>query len=1281
MPVQTSTLTIQKKMQKVFYQLSRKFTSRLTEKEIIYIMCEQCREFLGNDHNIYVIRRNHLTERLCIPVIIEDNQFINIREDQYEELFKRIGKEKVEQIIEKRQRLLLPDRANVIKLAKYSEEIAMSWLGVPLNISDKAIGVVVVCHKTQEYVYDDDIAETLDAITDFAASKIDQAHLIGKLNALSEVKREFSSLRNISEKDVVKIIANRTKEIVDTYNLLILMRHKQSTPLSIAFAYRKGILIENEQEQQKILEMMPDKAIEDIVRLNAYQLLNGEEDTKAKFKNIPSSRIPMTWLGVPMSIGKEVIGIIVVYHMRYKDIYNNDDIEILQDLAGQSAVAINNARLYAQAESLQLVARMINSSLDRKTVCEAVLIELCKIVYYDTASIQRIYGEQRTIIAYKGELFDKHDPQLLRDISEDPLISHIVKTKQPYVIPDTTCSNPYWEHLSSTERVRSWIGVPLIVNDEVIGLLTLDHFQANYYTEEHSKTALMFAHHAATALINVELFEKQQNYLNILKEVYPSISSSKKESLFQVMSHILDNGVKLTEADYADLWLFNEDTQEIHLEVDFANKRSQDLYRKGYRRFNISEKKSIVGHVALTKESYLCQDTNGDPYYFKVKEDVCTELAVPLCDQRRKVIGILNFESKIPYAFTAEHQRILEAIAVPLAIAIQNSHLYDEKEQVNRRLNALIGIGQTITAGIDLKQEEMLSLIFTEVSNQLDMKNFSIALYDELSNMIHFVFASRNGSPVNTENEPNWRPRHGKEGKTGEVIQTGKPLLLNSLAEVKKSQERYSSSYNTLSTFLANAWLGVPMIVGKRVVGVLADYHYGEDNFYKKDDVKIFQALANLIAIAIENARLYKQLQEKTQKQEMLIRLGQKLTSNIQLSEEKILHFIYENASELMDTSNMYIALYEQVTDTVRFGLVYEKGNKIDIKNSERYRSRSGGQGKTEWIIQNKKKIFQTTNAETQAWYRQSGRKDYVQLIDSPSSWLGVPMLIRDEVLGVIATYPTQEYYYTDDDCEILQAFANSVAIALENSALYKKQKDLQKEITAAKQLGTLSTAFAAIQHRVRNTLNIINPNVRRLRCRINRDDQEATEILDIIERNVRYTSDIIARIQEPLKYTDAQTVDINAIIEELKQKFEAQWLNNDPSPIYIKFSPDDSLSRIRASSGLVSEVFRNLFDNASRAMQKDGGTLKVISHKIDRAIQVIVQDTGKGIPAEIKERLFHKPVPSKDMTGGSGLGLWLNQLILQSISGTIRVEKSDFAGTTIVVEISASEGNEESRL
>ena len=271
---------------------------------------------------------------------------------------------------------------------------------------------------------------------------------------------------------------------------------------------------------------------------------------------------------------------------------------------------------------------------------------------------------------------------------------------------------------------------------------------------------------------------------------------------------------------------------------------------------------------------------------------------------------------------------------------------------------------------------------------------------------------------------------------------------------------------------------------------------------------------------------------------------GQELTSSIRLREDELLLMIFEQAQKLIGARNIYIALYIVDTGELRFPLATEKGQTVEypsrIANMDK-------RGKTEDIIFTRFPILHQTKEEAEAWYTQPGHQEFVGVVNP--SWLGVPMMVgENRVLGVIAIYDLErEHAYNELDLQVLSSMASQAAIALDNVRLYEKARG---EVVAAKQLSTLGTAIAALQHRINNTFNIIIPNVDRLRKRVDLSDPTIVEILDIIERNARYTSKIISRIQEPLKEVEVSFININTIIDDVLLEKRELWKASVTAPI-----------------------------------------------------------------------------------------------------------------------------------
>lgn len=355
-----------------------------------------------------------------------------------------------------------------------------------------------------------------------------------------------------------------------------------------------------------------------------------------------------------------------------------------------------------------------------------------------------------------------------------------------------------------------------------------------------------------------------------------------------------------------------------------------------------------------------------------------------------------------------------------------------EKERRDDLLHAqsqlLIELSNSI-AQVGLGEQEIFDLVHEKTTDVIDTDNMYIALYDETSDIVRFGLVYIDGEKQDIEFDQRWQPRKAGHGKTETIIKTRKRIFH---ATGEESEEWYAQNGVEYIGMATGSWMGVPISVEDRVLGVLSIYHPDQDNAYNIDDLDFLQSVANLTASALENSNLF---YKTNQSLDVIREFGMTITAAVRLGESELLALIYKNLSRIMATDNMYIALYDELSDIIRFGLAYIDGKEQNIEFDQTWQPRKAGNGKTDEIIRTRKPIFHVTQKEAEAWYMQPGRQKYVGSV--VPSWMGVPIVFGDTVLGVIGAYALQEYMYTNDDFFILSMFADQVASPLYNIKLF----------------------------------------------------------------------------------------------------------------------------------------------------------------------------------------------------------------------------------------------------
>ncbi len=1292
--------------------------------------------------------------------------------------------------------------------ARYIEHVSetQSELDVPLLIGDELIGVLNI-ENVRSHAFSEADEALAVTLADLAAVALYNAELFEQRRLLQEIAQDIASELE-REALIQKIIEQSTALLKCETGAIGLV-----DPTTGAIEYKYGVAIEGE-----FLRTVPagqGLSGRAVVTKTPVRIDDVQTD-KDYIAHYPTTRSELV---IPLQVRDTVLGVLD-FQSPHVGAFDPQDEALALALANHAAVALDNAQLFEQTRE-QLEQRLNDlQALESvyAAVGQAPLEDLLALVVKQAVDLTHAhYGNLWLVEQEQQQLRFGTEVSLLSEpssrkgripIDEHSINGWVALTGQAYRCQDVKADDPHYQSIN--ENIRSELAVPLRRGDRIIGTLNLESTTLAAFTQDHERLLMALANSAAVAIDNAFNYER----LEILARLSQSAAST--IDLDELLARILDESMKALGAHYGTLRMLNRSTGNLELRAHRGLAREETLE-------NLPLGEGLVGWVAEKGQPCLIGDVRKDKRYLQAAAKTRSELDVPIKVEDR-VIGTINLEHPSVDAFDEYDLHLLEAIANQVALTIRRARLYEAQPILNQ-------MGQMLTQGTRLQEVEVLELIRLQAGKLMDTDNMYIALYDEATDIVRFGLAYVGGKEIDVETDKNWQPRKAGKGKTEEIIRKRDPIFH---ATQQKAEDWYAQpGHEEYVGSALPSWIGVPMMVGEKVLGVVATYHPEKEYIYNNDDLIVLQAIANQAAIALDNSRMFYDINQRL---ETLVKFGQILAANIQEGEQKLLEIVKEQASSLMDTDNMYIALYDEANDVVRFGLAFVDGRRIDIEKEPGWQPRRSGKGITEQVIHNKKPILITTKKEAEDWYAKPGHQEYVGTIFA--SWLGVPMMTGDNVSGIIATYHKEhEYLYSTDDQEVLQGMANLTAVALDNARLLGQERwakrlkgllDINQQITAqlaldevlisvvenansimgadfstlflydadngeflsgvrrgkindipsppsstgfaarvarrqefvfikdiethegvktsfieakgiqsyiaaplvigvrtvgivfvnyltshtfspgdkeairilanqaaiaihnaelyqqaradivaAKQLSTLGTAIAALQHRINNTLNIIVPNVARLRKRVDLTDKDTVDILDIIERNARYTSNIMSRIQEPLQEIEIRDMDINAVLNEIALDINGHPSEPGYASIEVVLELDDTIPIVRVPVGQISEIFRNLVDNACRVM-KQGGKLAIISCMEDSKICVRVQDTGPGIPMQIRDRLFNKPVSGQNSGSGAGLGLWLSQLMLQSLGGTIAIERSNTDGTTMLVQIPLMDAKKE---
>ncbi|MCI5225670.1 MAG: GAF domain-containing protein [Candidatus Electrothrix sp. AX2] len=757
----------------------------------------------------------------------------------------------------------------------------------------------------------------------------------------------------------------------------------------------------------------------------------------------------------------------------------------------------------------------------------------------------------------------------------------------------------------------------------------------------------------------------------------------------------------------------DEELEKLHRDISFDRASIQiieDNQRYLVGAYNFSKENSqrflreikhdlIVSPIVKDKKARILSNVEDEPLWNTEKTpNIRSWICAPLIFGD-DVIGLLTLDHSERFFYTEKkHRETIEYRARDIAIRIYQSYFLHKSEWHIKKLETLINIGNVLSSKIRIDENDLFKLVEKYARERLDIDNITIVVRDK--NMISFPVASRNGAPLADIGGSEWKSVdiHEGRGKTQYIIENRKSLVLyhakylfdendergrynNSVLYPKDYDENKDKKYkfsrspngNNDAHDVPDYWIGVPIKLGERVLGSINafSFEHSLDNIY---DQEVLEGLAAKTAIALQSIRLHKKQEELVEfSQNLSQSFSQNLSQLIKINEEDILKLVHESASKILDTANMYIALYDKKINQIRF-FVYEKGNP---KVRETRQKKEGvEEGKTEYIIRTGAFLFHPTRKESEEWYVKNNKKIHwdkeEEALPPSPSWIGVPMMLRDDNIGAIATYhPTEEHLYTDEDIGILQLMANSVAIALNNIRRYKKSLELEKISYLSRQVGSLS-------HRMGNKCGMIRWCIIDLKDRfkeIEFTDEVADDNIKTIEEANQYLIDLSSALFKPGEVIEAELRGGIDVIQSVK---EAQKYANIPKDIIVNYNYPEKLSNVVGNKYLV-EVFQELIINAVKAMEKTED--KILTINIDEQaerIKIKFSDTGEGVPSDEEKgifELFSRHTDNKVIDyGHHGFGLWWVKMFLEQIGGKIKYEQSQIDshdhGASFIVEL-----------
>jgi len=394
---------------------------------------------------------------------------------------------------------------------------------------------------------------------------------------------------------------------------------------------------------------------------------------------------------IPLRAKGKTVGLMSISTTRSKPTLSALNIDTLAAIGNQIGIAIENARLYEAerqahqtATTLRQTLTAVTSTLELDEVLSLVLEQLVHVVAYDSAAVMLLADNGFDVLLAKGQLGKEKRQHTAVPFTKRKAAWRVTQERKPLVLPDVYQAAE-WTAVEKMRYIRSWVGVPLVIRDEVIGVLTVDKTEPNYYDEHHVELLQAFANQVTLAIENARLYETIRRELaerTTLYEVARAMGSTL--DLNTILETVLDEAIRATGAERGYLVFRDEETGDmvpcVARNLDQATIAGDD--------FQVS--RTIVERVATSGKPILTVNAKEDPRFARqpsvITYGLRSILCVPLLG-KGQTIGTLYLDNRLKTGqFSQRDLDLLTAIASQAATVIENAMLYERLKQTNWQL-------------------------------------------------------------------------------------------------------------------------------------------------------------------------------------------------------------------------------------------------------------------------------------------------------------------------------------------------------------------------------------------------------------------------------------------------------------------------------------------------------------------------------------------------------------------------------------------------------------------
>ncbi|MDE3184794.1 MAG: GAF domain-containing protein [Bacteroidota bacterium] len=1122
------------------------------------------------------------------------------------------------------------------------------------------------------------------------------AELSNKVEELAVINSVQQGL--VAQLDINKIyelVGEKIREIFNAQTIVIATYDLKSNNIIEKYCYEKG--------DRTLME--PYQAIgfgKHVIENRQPILLNKNvvEEGK-KYGSVTMGGEPAKSLVfVPMIENDQATGLITLQNMDQENAFSESDVNLLKTLANSMSVALKSALLFDETIRLLKETEQRNAELAViNSVQEGLVAQMTMEDIYTLVGnkIRDLFDAQTVVIrSYNYETeeevynytIEKGERQSIVERPFDDFTRHILETKKPVIVNENFLDfiSKFSDEAHLVGEVpKSAVFVPMIHGGVVTGNVSLQNMDhENAFSESDVNLLSTLGNSMSIALKSAHLFDETTRLLKETEQRTAELSviNSVQEGLAKElhMQGIYELvGDKLSEVLHTldiDIRLFSPEINEV----------SYPYVRDHGKRINVPPSKflGMSKKVYETRQHIIInEDLPGKMKEFGSVLLPGTQMeksfmAVPIMVSNNPIgmVSMSNYEKE--NAFSDSDLRLLQTVVSAMSVALENARLFDETTRLlkeTEQRTAELGVINSVQEG--LVKEMNIEAIYELVGKRLcdlfpDSQTLVIRTFDHSKGLENWQYAIEKGVRLHSEPRPvNWINK--------ELIVSKKPILINeNFLETAKNK----GGINVTIGEAPKSVIFVPMVVGDVVKGSVSLQNVDTENAFTESDLRLLTTLTNSMSVALENARLFDetnhllaQAKQRASELSTVNNISKALASKLNPSD--LIQQVGDQLRDLFNANIVYLALLNKKTNIIHFP--YQYGDNMP--------SMKLGEGLTSNIILKGDPLL--FNKDVDEKTDQLG----LNRVGIPAaSYLGVPIPVADEIIGVLSVQSTeQENRFDENDLRLLSTIASSVGVALRNAQLFEEveqaKMEAEKATKIAEKANEAKSAFlSTVSHELRTPLTsvlgfakiiskrlhdkifpIVDQSDPKTEKTVNQINENLNVVISEGERLTHLINDVLdlAKIEAGRMEWNQENVSLGEVVE---RAISATTSLFEQKNIKLVKKIDENVPDIIGDTDKLIQVVINLFSNAVKFTEKGDVTCKV--YQKGNEVIVSVKDTGIGIASEDYGAVFEqfKQVGGDTLTDkpkGTGLGLPICKEIVEHHGGRIWVDSQVGKGST----------------